>query len=231
MLFINKLAELVDLCGDGGEARTPEIDVGKVNARHKCRILYRAGACGTKHLLVGLDEGLALLKILRVDTSCEETAKGVGVVVEGKSAAVIMSLTQPHIGVHTALVKAVAVRLTLCIQHQLAHTLGREELCRAVSKYACLKEIAGVDVHDDLGCVHKLTLNKSKLRIAVGALGDSGVHNQHLVKGRCCLGNGHRIVAVEGRILIHLSVVEGVAKLVSKSHDVREGAVEVGKHS
>ena len=141
-LISNKLAELVDLLCNRSKSCTPEVYVSEVYATHLCSILNGAGTGSAKHLLIGLNEGLALLKILSVNTSCKEAAKCIRIVVEAKAATVIMALTKPHILVHAVLIKSVAVRLLLCVKHKLAHTLGRKELLRTVSKYACLKEIA-----------------------------------------------------------------------------------------
>ena len=142
-----------------------------------------------------------------------------------------MTLAKPHIGVHLSFVKSVTVSLLLCIKHKSAHTLGREELGGTSRKYTCLKEITGVDVHDDLGSIHKLTLDKSDLGFLILTFSNSGVHNKNLVEGRCSFCYGHRIVAVEGRILINLPIVEGMTKLVSQGNYIRERAVKVSKNS
>ena len=142
-----------------------------------------------------------------------------------------MTLAEPHVGVHAVLVKTLAVGLLLCGKHKLAHTLGRKELLGTVSEHAGLEEVTGVDIYDNLSCVHKLALDKSNLGITVGALGDCGIHYENLVEGRCSLGNRHGILTVEGRILIYLAIVEGMAELVCESNDIREGAVEVGEYS
>ena len=128
-------------------------------------------------------------------------------------------------------VESVAVGFSLRIEHNLRELICGKELSAATLKYRALKEITRININYNLSSVKELTLNKRKLLIRITALADGGADDKNLVKGRCSLCNRHRVLAIERRVCIHLTVVEGVTKLVCERYHVGEGAVKVGKHS
>ena len=94
-----------------------------------------------------------------------------------------------------------------------------------------LEAVAGVNIADNLGDVLQLGLHQRHffLRVLSGVNGSS--HDHTFVEGGGSLRQRHRVIPVQGPMAGQTLVVEGMAKLVSQGHQVREHSVEVGQNT
>ena len=138
-----------------------------------------------------------------------------------------MALAQPHIRMHHAVIQTVAIGFLLCVEHQLAQAVGRQELLLAALKHRRFKQVAAVDVADDLAGVHELGF-QDRQTLTVGLCGGvGGVVDDVFVEGGGRFRYGHGVFLVQRAVIVEVHVVEGMAQLVRQRDDVGIGPVEV----
>ena len=138
-----------------------------------------------------------------------------------------MALAQPHIRVQEILVQPVAIGFFLRLQHHPAQTPGGEELFLSVREDLRFKQIAAVNIADDLAGVHELRL-QNRQALAVRLRGGIGrVVDDVFIEGGGRLRHGHGIFLVQWAVVIEIHIVEGVAQLVRQRDDVGIGSVKI----
>ena len=73
-------------------------------------------------------------------------------------ASVIMGLQYPHVWVASALVKAIAVRVGLGLQHNFVELTHAKRAALATRKHFCLKQEATVNVDNYLRCSDEIDI-------------------------------------------------------------------------
>ena len=121
-----------------------------------------------------------------------------------------MALADPHIGMERRFVQSVAVCLLLCIEHQCAETVGIEEFRLSVFKDRCFKQVAGVDIADDLRRILQAGFQQRQLFVLIGRACNGSSGDERFVERRCGFRNGHRVVLRQRGVGEDHLVVEGV---------------------
>ena len=86
----------------------------------------------------------------RIEAIAKEEAKGIGEVIERESRPVIVRFPRPHIFLQMGRVKRIAIGCLLGALHDLTKIIGRKLSLRPSFKDLVLKEIARVNIDDDL---------------------------------------------------------------------------------
>ena len=215
--------EKIDLIGDGGKALTPEIGLGEVDTCNTCYVFYGVHGCCLQKRAIFRKEGFALFHIFCVKTAGEESAEGVGEVIIAESCAVIVALTAPHIGMQEIRVKSIAEGFLLGIEHDLTEVVCEKECVFSAANNFIFKKEAGLDIHDDLCHILKLSFDQADLFFALGVF-DRAVYDDKLVEIRCRFCHGHSIACVERTVILDLLAVVSMTKLMSKRGDGAKGA-------
>ncbi len=224
-------AEPFDALADNGKTVIPEFALADIDAKSLAQVGGAGFAGAGEQVLVVGHEGIAALLVDGVQADAEEQSEGVGEVVEGKPGVVVMRLPGPHIFVQVALVQAVAVGGFLGLFHQVAQVIGAELGFGALLEDVFLEQVAGVDIHDDLGVVDQHGFEHRELVLRVAELLQDGLHDDGLASDGGGLGQGHGGTALQGGFAspVGAVIVVSVAEFVGDGGDLGQGAIEVAQ--
>ena len=127
-----------------------------------------------------------------------------------------MGLADPHIGVQTAMIQAIAVALLLRLFHDLAQPVGAQELLLPQLQHLIFKFESGVDIADDLRLAPELIFQQAQPFFLGGSLGYRRGKQQALIEGGGSFRHRHSIAFVQRAMMMNTPVVIGMAQFMSQ---------------